>query len=617
MQEATPGGSSEPRRRAMPAALVALLLVLPAAILAGLGTTSDPDVFWHLALGRKVLQSHSTVPRDVFSFSRAGAEMPHRDLLAAVVFYAGFARWGFPWLAALKSAAGIGIAAGLGLAGPRGHRSPTLIVAAAGLAFASFWLVERPNVFSTAFFSVELALLAEARRLSAGEDLRALRRVLVGLVGLLFLWTWIHRFALMGLGLFVGLALERGLSRGLAATPSGRILAPASSAAAVRETAVAALVAPVLSLANPSGPAVFTSALTMASDPELRRAFTEWRHAGIHELWSSFPVGVVVIAAAALVTAAQIPSVTRGRGDAFWSSAVFVLLGAMTAHSVRWFAYLVVAALHLLICTASARWGTGGGARRPRGLALLAALLAFGGVAWRMDGQTLRPGEEPSFTPRAAVAYIRQRALGGAVANAFDLGGYLIFHLTPGVRVLVDGRNELLYPPAFVLRCLAAEQTAAVFHAMRGIDGATWAVGTNVENKVGFGFLAHDPAWAMVFWSETAAVYVRRDAHPDLLDDAFRFVDPNDVNGAVLAAIRNTRNDTQGRLALEHEVGRMVRASPDSPRALVAQALFLMAEGPRRRADMTRTLDHLLQVTGGSPEAQAVARELLERGSHP
>jgi hypothetical protein len=83
----------------------------------------------------------------------------------------------------------------------------------------------------------------------------------------------------------------------------------------------------------------------------------------------------------------------------------------------------------------------------------------------------------------------------------------------------------------------------------------------------------------MVYWSDTAAVYVRRDAHPELEALRYRFVDPYDPVRSVLGALR-TAASPETTAAIGREVHRMLVASPASPRALIAQALY--NEAPAR-----------------------------------
>ena len=142
-------------------------------------------------------------------------------------------------------------------------------------------------------------------------------------------------------------------------------------------------------------------------------------------------------------------------------------------------------------------------------------------------------------------------------------------------------------------------------------DGATWALAVNRPEQVAFGFLAHDPAWSMVYWSDTAAIYVRRPAHADLAPFAYHFVDPNDVTGSVAQAVVSSRGAPRSPIAaILAEVRRMLDASPDSIRANLAFAAVLAALGPEKRADLDALLGRLLLLTHDSPEMQSFVQRL-------
>jgi hypothetical protein len=175
--------------------------------------------------------------------------------------------------------------------------------------------------------------------------------------------------------------------------------------------------------------------------------------------------------------------------------------------------------------------------------------------------------------------------------------------------VLVDGRNDTVYPPAFVARCFRAEWDPVTFAAMRREDGATWVVARNQPGDSSHLYLAADPEWAMVYWSEPAVVWVKRAAWPGLDAHAFRFVSPAAVDAAVFGAVTRSNGDVATLAAIEREVHRLVAASPTSVRANVAQVVFYHALGPGARPQRDAALARLQALAGDQP----VVRELAER----
>jgi len=560
--------------------LAAAASVASLAALASYFYTGDPDIYWHMATARAAIAARSLLPVDPFSFSVAGTPWHHKDLLAETIFYFGFVKLGYAWFATLKFLAILSVASLLGASVPRASRGPLLLVAMAGLLVQSFLFIEQPALFSIVLFAATLAIEEAAWERSA--DPPRLGPVLGAWVALNFAWTWLHRFSVLGHAMIFAWAALLLASRWASAHPAGRLLfGPRAPARSLKVAALAAIASPLVALANPSGIYALSSGSTMAAHPELRQQFWEWKRAGLAELWSAFPVALVVTAAAALWMAARLAVALRRRDEECpvraWHLLLGVTLTAMTLDSVRWLPYLAMVSLAVV----ARLLGPEVLAVPPSRRAVLLPLLGLAMVAWYGFARREVPyalGEDPGFAPRGAVAFARKHGLAGPIANTFDLGGYLLW-TDPDAKVLVDGRNELVYPPDFVVRCLLAEHDAPTFAAMRAADGVTWALGVNTPEQPGFAFLASDPLWSMVYWSDTAAVYVRRDAHPELEALRYRFVDPYDPVRSVLGALR-TAASPETTAAIGREVHRMLVASPASPRALIAQALY--NEAPAR-----------------------------------
>ena len=582
------------KRYAVPIVFVALLAVLDALVL-----TSDPDVFWHLRVGRSLLETRALLGSDVFSFSVAGAPWSYKDVVADMVLYAGFARLGYAWFVVLKIGAALSMGAACHFTVRPRDRNPLSLLTGTGLITASFWLIERPNLFSMASFAAALALLERARRAAGRSAWRAITQALVPVVGLNLVWTWMHPFAILGHGLLVAFSLS------LASAWVGRrkpaivaLLGPAPSPRFLWATCGAAIASPVLSLLNPCGPAVFGGIFTVARSTELRQRILEWKQLDILELWSAFPVAVCTVAAAVLGTTFWLHRAWRTEDQdsaiTLWQAVVLAAFVTLTLESVRWIPYVAIAASVAIATTigeALRVWAPRG---LPRGAVTLTGLVMIALLRFRQGGQPVAAGEDLAWSPRDAVAFARTSGLQGRVANSLELGGYILWSSWPEVRVLVDGRSQQVYSPEFLLRSLLAEHDAKTFGVMRREDGADWVLGVNRPEQVAYGFLARDPEWCLAYWSETAAVYVRRSAHPELALEAYRFVDPFDVPGSVAAALA-THPEPLARERILTEVRRMLDASPDSLRANLALVALLQSGGAASRADLAALLARLLR----------------------
>ncbi len=594
----------------------AFVSVAALSTLASVFYTSDPDIYWHMHTVRAALATHTLLRTDTFSYSMAGVRWLHKDWLAEGIFYLGFAKLGYAWFAVVKFASVLAVVSLLHLSVPRASRGPLVLVAVAGLVVLSFWFIEQPALFSIVMFAASLAI--EQRAWERPADRMRLVSVLGAWVGLNLAWTWLHRFSLFGHAMLLAWAGLLLASRWTAGLPGGRLLfGPRAPAANVFLATVAALASPVVALANPSGAYALSSGSTMAAHPELRAQFWEWKRASVAELWGAFPVVcVLVVVAGSWMVARLLRAYSRADEECpvrAWHLALFATLVVLTADSVRWVPYLAMTAVAIFARLL-------GEALRSIAPLRAAILVPIAGLsmtacfAFERRDARYAMGADPAYAPAGAVSFARENELRGPVANAFDLGGYLLWS-DPDVRVLVDGRNELVYPPEFVVRCLLAEHDAGTFAAMRAEDGASWAFGVNTPGRPGFGFLADSATWSMVYWSETAAIYARRDAHPELEPLRFRFVDPRAPALSVLAATRKAAGDPEAVAAIGSEVARMLRASPESARALTCEALYDDVLGPTRRAERDAALATLEHVAGDQPEVAEFLDVMRKRDS--
>jgi len=525
-----------------------LLALLALAVVASILPTGDPDLWWHLAAGQRTLAGVD-LSRDVFSWTFAGQPWRYRDVAADVVLYEAFARGGFYGLVALR----VLVALGVGLAIDRVQRQPQAAVTLAGTAalLVAIRLVERPNLFTIALFPL---LVSKLERTRWDDD----RRRWLGVVGLAWLWLLLHRAGVLGIGLVAMYAALR---------PS-------------KASIGAALATACLSLCTPMGVRVITTSFGVVTSPALRQSISEWQRLPPLELVRHFPVGLACCAVA-LVTCT-----TR---RAWRELGLVVAFTALSLESVRWVPYAATVGALMTASLAPALPRIAPACALPLGLAWL--VVAHPGP--------FHVGEDVARTPRVAAELVAREP---HVVNALALGGYLIWR---GVPVFVDGRNETVYPPEFLERAIDAERDRDVFAAMRADDWATIVVASNAPGRMSHAFLAGDPAWMLVSWSDAALVWARRDAHPELAPSAFVLLDPRSLDGSVVRALTA---DAASAPALGKELQRVVEASPDSTRALVALAVYHEVRGDAAARD--RVLDRLDALDPDHPAVRELERRL-------
>jgi hypothetical protein len=417
---------AEPRATLLAAAL--LLAAVPC-----LDVLGDPDVWWHLRLGRWILD-HLAVPHtELFTYTAQGAPMTAHEWLAETVFAALAAVGGLLLVALVVAAvAWSGLVACALRARARG--AGALAIAAAlvlGAKAAQPVLGTRPQVATFALTAWTL-LLAE-RQLTRGG------RACWLLPPLFLLWANLHAGFLGGLGILGAvLAVEAGrlvLARGRA-VPAERVRGLAT---ALGLSALAACV-------NPAGPGLYAYALQTTFRVK-REPIVEWMPPNLHDpgLWPFLILALSVVLLVVLGRRCEL----RDR---------VLAAGAVVASflAVRDVALLVAVALPAWAAAGSAATALAGGrrgpvARPPRrataaavgtGALVVLAGAAGLGVAVARAAADASPAGVAAVYPACAAAALRQAPPTVRLFAPYATSGYLAGQLWP--RVLVYDYGELV-----------------------------------------------------------------------------------------------------------------------------------------------------------------------------
>lgn len=625
---------------------ILLLALLALALLTGAQRSGSWDLFFHLATGREILRQRSTLPQDIFSFTAAGHPWRYKDLVADVVLYLGFSRLGYAALALLKSLCALGVGLGLWLATDparsRPRALPWLCATVLLLAALQYRFIERPLLFSLALFPICLGLWQRARRRLLGAEVltpRALAGALLPPVLLAWLWLQVHREALVGLALPLGFAAYLGL----AALVAGRLprLLPRASLRSAGAAALAGLLGLALAPLNPCGLVTLTSTFAVGQSRFYRQYVMDWRALPPLTLLREFPAagGLTLLAALALLVvvlrrqinppadapqggpalsdlAATATGAAAGpdRAD-LWHAGLLGLFLVLTLGSSRYLPYLASAAALALLAALPELLARPTAPPAGRRVGLL-VLLGVGGAALLRvaSPHALGVGPVPDHFPEGALRFALQHGLRERVANAVELGGYVHWAGWPRLRVAIDGRMDTVYTPEELRRGLGAQTGARTFAALRREDGADWVLAANEFGVESHLFLARDPAWALVYWSEAAAVLVRRDAYPALAPLAFAHFDRAAPFPAIERAAALVRREPERLAPVEAELQRLVEASPQGLLSRSLLLLFYHRVGPARAAQRDRLLAALQAEQPDHPVVLGLPR-LLAGGS--
>jgi hypothetical protein len=146
-------------------------------------------------------------------------------------------------------------------------------------------------------------------------------------------------------------------------------------------------------------------------------------------------------------------------------------------------------------------------------IGILIAVVAIGFA--RIDG-VLSPGIDASGNPVRAVEFMNSHRLTGNVLTTFEWGQYIIWHDAPGMKVFIDSRYDLAYPPAVVQDYLefasnvagGAHTLAAYPHDFVLIEKSSPAVKLMDSRR----------DWRLIYSDDTALLYARANSPAARLD---------------------------------------------------------------------------------------------------
>jgi hypothetical protein len=380
------------------------------------------DGWWHLELGKYILEHHRLPVPDPFGFATylRGPAYPGEEVvrhfnltqewLTEVVFYPIFRLGGYGALVLLRALLLMAACAAVGLLAWRRTARFYLSIAASLAPVAVLYLsaTDRPHLF-TIFFTAVFLLVLDARR------------PLWLLPPLALLWANFHGGFIMS-WILVGAFCAEALYQRLRGQPrAGEFRLWLASVATV-----------LASLANPNGWNAVTTILYFRQSKMLS-VIAEWRPA---VLWPPGGFVLLLVAGAAVLLWAR-------RKARFVDVLLFALFGLAGVYAIRNVIFIGLFA-PVLIATYFP-WKT-----RPlpaaAQFAIAAAILTIG-VVRIAEGKSLRFHAQLATRPAGAADFLLAHHITGRIYNHLEDGGYLMWRLWPLDQIFVDGRllNETVY----------------------------------------------------------------------------------------------------------------------------------------------------------------------------
>ncbi len=385
----------------------------------------DPDVWWHVVVGSRILNTHSWPSADPYSFTAHGNPWIAYEWLGEVVMALAERAGGLAGLAALR----IGIAAILGLllyyyAHLRCRNSKAAFAATAlmfWLSYGFFWM--RPQLIGYVFLLLVL-IFVERYRQGQQKSLWILPFVFL-------LWVNTHGSFVLGF-LVLGVYWVGGLWN----WELGHLRMDRWSPGQRRHLSLIILLSEVALLLTPYGTQLATYPLEMLfSQPLVFSNIAEWRPIGFGEIWGK---EVLVLFLLLFVGLAVLRPVYRVEEFIL----LFFAISTCCIHRRMFVVFALI--VTPLLASMLARW-TPPYKPNEDHYVLNACLmgLAVAGMIWFFPSRKKIECSVNQVYPHSAVQYIRDHPDLNPMFNEDNWGGYLIWSLGAPHKVFIDGRADL------------------------------------------------------------------------------------------------------------------------------------------------------------------------------
>lgn len=462
-------------------------------------TVADPDLWGHIKFGETVWRAGEIPGLDPFSYLTAGRLWLNHEWLSEVVFYLVFATAGAGGLIAMKAGLGLVLMGVLYRHLCRQSlsalRAGFLVVAVLHFFLMSLVTV-RTLIFTYPLFLLTLLLIQEMTRRKP--------RWIWALPPLFALWANLHPGFIAGLGILGIWAIVEIWARHLT---DRRPLIPGHPA--IRDILLLLVTCGLATLLNPYGPALWGFLQQTAFGP--RPDISEWQPMVLVTRHGLAYAGFVALALWGIIYS------RRPRRASLMVVLVVTTLLPLVAIRHAPLAALAIAVLageH--IGDAWDRWSSARSGSVPPphvsssiwfpAAALGAALLLGTWALPHFSCIRITPDIGGSY-PARAVGLIKQSGVVGNLAIDFDWGEYALYHLSPAVKVSVDGRRETAYSPEIYGENMAFKYGEGDWNALlRNHETHLALVRTSFP---AFNLMKLDPGWRLVYQDSLAALFGR------------------------------------------------------------------------------------------------------------
>lgn len=454
----------------------------------------DPDTWWHIAVGQRILQTHAWPQTDVYSWTVSGTPWIAYEWLGEVLMGA-VASIGGLWASTilLVFLAGILLLLVYQYSCMRCGNSKAAFVACVTLlpTVAAFFTL-RPQLMGAIFLVVTLILLERFRQGHA--------RALWFLPLLFLFWVNTHGSFVFGF-LVLGVTWLSGQVEFLAGGISTTRWTKRQSLEILLSVFFSVLVLPF----TPYGTRVAAYPLTMAlGQPVNVNNIQEWQPLGTELMLGK--LFLIVILLFFIVCLVQQPKFRL-------AEIALALFGVYAACVHLRFTLLFVILFAPLWALLLSRWVPAYRAEgdHPVINAVLLAFIAAGIVYFFPSTRELNQRVENDY-PQSAMHYLVDHPIRGRLLNEYGWGGYLIWAVRPDSSIFIDGRADIYEYGGVLsdyLRIVRLEPDA--FRLLKKYDVEACLIPQDAPLGTA---LAALPSWERVYQDHVAAVYVRKPSRP-------------------------------------------------------------------------------------------------------
>jgi hypothetical protein len=479
-------------------------------------TVADPDLWGHIKFGQDIVQTGVISRSDSYSYRTEGQRWINHEWLAEATFAKTYDLAGPVGLVAGKVLIACAMLLMLYKHLIRKEECAWHVMTLLTAAGVALWMglgTLRPQVFSYGLFLVMSLLISWAR---AGHEYWLWPAPLV-----CALWANLHGGVLAGVGILILWSATRVVSviRSYDQSTSQRIL---MQTLLIMGTSLVALTC------NPYGVelALFLLRTGVVARPEV----LEWRPLALGTMAGVIYVGLLIVGIMGFCRSGQEKEPVAML--IFSTTAILPLL-AQRHYPLFALAFLVFAGPHVL---SSWKWRRRQLSYSPYALPLVTVVnvllcgLFIVGSIHRLSCIPIVPNH--FAFPARAVAILKGSRVQGNLALPFDWGEFAIWHLSPRVKVSMDGRRETVYSDQTYKEALKFEQgvegwDALLKDASAPTDMVLARLGSNTAKR-----MDGATGWVALYRDRFAMLYVRRDSRliPELVNTPIRDI-PDDGAG--------------------------------------------------------------------------------------